>query len=260
MSAEIIPFCFDSQAVRVMVIDDEPWFVARDVCDILDLDNITNALLGLDEDELTSEFLMSGGQRREMKLISESGLYTLVIRSNKPQAKPFRRWVTREVLPSIRKTGGYEVTPCNRRETTINYQNLDKMKNPKRFDIRYTLDLTKMINKPTSQGLAILSLLTGLDFSSVDILPGRGEVVTLDDYFHRFIDERYEVDEQSRIGATELYETWQDWVRRNNLVECNVSMRRFGLVVGEYYGRVRFGDGVYYLGLRPMNKAHEEVA
>lgn len=87
----------------------ELWFVARDVCDVLDLENVTWALNGLDEDELTLEKLKSGGQAREMKLVSESGLYTLIFRSNKPEAKPFRRWVTKEVLPAIRKTGSYTV-------------------------------------------------------------------------------------------------------------------------------------------------------
>jgi len=99
---------YEDMPVRI-VFDDtgEPWFIARDVCDILDLEHITNALQGLDDDELTVIKLQSGGQLREMNVISESGLYTLLIRSNKPQAKPFRRWVTHEVLPSIRKTGGY---------------------------------------------------------------------------------------------------------------------------------------------------------
>ncbi|MHB1350097.1 MAG: BRO-N domain-containing protein [Desulfobulbaceae bacterium] len=101
---------FEDMPVR-LVIDErgEPWFVAKDVCDILELVNSREALKGLDDDELASEKLTSGGQLREMNLVSESGLYTLVIRSNKPQAKPFRRWVTHEVLPSIRKTGSYSL-------------------------------------------------------------------------------------------------------------------------------------------------------
>ena len=121
---------YGDMPVRI-VIDEhgEPWFIARDVCDILEIRNVTGALRSLDEDELTllksragglesrsggqlddellSLKVTSGGQLREMNAISESGLYTLLIRSNKPQAKPFRRWVTHEVLTSIRKTGGY---------------------------------------------------------------------------------------------------------------------------------------------------------
>lgn len=104
---EIIPFGYDDQLVRTVMIDDAPWFVAKDVCAALGLDNVGEALKKLDEDELTSEILMSGGQRREMRFVSESGLYTLIMRSNKPEAKRFRKWVTSEVLPSIRKTGQY---------------------------------------------------------------------------------------------------------------------------------------------------------
>ena len=89
--------------MRVVEKDGEPWFVAKDVCDILELENITNALKSLDSDDLTLTILKSGGQNREMKLISESGLYTLILRSNKPEAKKFARWVTHEVLPAIRR-------------------------------------------------------------------------------------------------------------------------------------------------------------
>lgn len=107
---EVTHFSFEDSPVRTLTDKlGEVWFVAKDVCEVLDLDHITNALKGLDDDELTVTKLQSGGQSREMKLISESGLYTLVIRSNKPQAKPFRRWVTHDVLPAIRKTGSYGI-------------------------------------------------------------------------------------------------------------------------------------------------------
>lgn len=111
MSNELQIFSYLNNKVRVIVRviekDGEPWFVAKDVCDILELENITNALKSLDPDDLTLTILKSGSQNREMKLISESGLYTLILRSNKPEAKNFRRWVTHEVLPSIRKRGMY---------------------------------------------------------------------------------------------------------------------------------------------------------
>lgn len=100
-------FVFNSVKIRTAIIDGEPWFIAKDVCEVLELGNITEALRGLDADELTSEILKSGGQGREMRLINESGLYALVFKSRKPEAKTFRKWVTNEVLPSIRKTGGY---------------------------------------------------------------------------------------------------------------------------------------------------------
>ena len=111
---EVQIFNFNSSEIRVVKDEGgEPWFIAKDVCDVLGLSNITEALRNLDGDELTSEILKSGNQGREMKLVSESGLYALVIRSNKPNAKKFRKWITSEVLPSIRKSGGYIAVKAN---------------------------------------------------------------------------------------------------------------------------------------------------
>jgi prophage antirepressor-like protein len=90
--------------VRTIVVESEPWFIASDVCNILGLTNVTKAIKNLDDDERSNFWL---GRQGNTNIISESGLYTLIIRSNKPEAKPFRKWVTSEVLPSIRKSGGY---------------------------------------------------------------------------------------------------------------------------------------------------------
>lgn len=97
--------------VRITMVDGNPWFVARDVCDCLELDNITRALSGLDADEKDFTISNTLGGDQQMLTINESGLYSLVLRSRKPEAKTFKRWVTHEVLPSIRKTGGYGNAP-----------------------------------------------------------------------------------------------------------------------------------------------------
>jgi len=161
---ELIPFCFDEAMVRTVVREDGPWFVARDVCNVLELEHITNALSSLDEDELTVELLQSGGQRREMKLISESGLYALVFKSRKPQAKAFRRWVTHEVLPAIRKTGSYSQDDGGRK-TDIFYHRGPV--SPGGLDIRYQLDLTKVVLRPTSTSLRVLQRVTGIDLADM---------------------------------------------------------------------------------------------
>lgn len=91
--------------IRTVIIDNEPWFVAKDVCNILGIANPTDALnKGLEDFERAR---LNLGRQGEANIISESGFYTLVLRSRKPIAKPFRLWVTQEVLPQIRKTGGY---------------------------------------------------------------------------------------------------------------------------------------------------------
>lgn len=99
--------------IRTLVLDGEPWFVAVDVCNILGISNPTMAMAGLEEFE-RSKFNL--GRQGETNIISESGFYTLVLRSRKPIAKPFRIWVTSEVLPAIRKTGSYNLTPQNHME------------------------------------------------------------------------------------------------------------------------------------------------
>ena len=101
----IIPFEFETKPVRVVEMGGEPWFVAKDVCAVLGIKNPSQAMGRLDEDEVT--LYKIEGSHRPTNLVSESGLYGLVVRSNKPQAKQFRKWVTSEVLPSIRKTGQY---------------------------------------------------------------------------------------------------------------------------------------------------------
>lgn len=95
--------------VRVIMCNGEPWFVAADVCRALDINNVSDAVARLDDDELTSVKTISGGQTREMNAISEAGLYALVLSSRKPEAKNFKRWLTHEVIPTIRKTGGYSI-------------------------------------------------------------------------------------------------------------------------------------------------------
>jgi prophage antirepressor-like protein len=113
-SAPVI-FNFQSREVRTITRDGEPWFVAVDVCSALDLKNVTMALRHLDDDEqmtLSNVDGRPGSGPQSFNIISESGLYALIQRSRKPEAKPFRKWVTSKVLPSIRKTGGYVHRPA----------------------------------------------------------------------------------------------------------------------------------------------------
>ncbi len=111
MSTELIPFDFEGQPVRVVTdAQGEPWFVAADVCAALSLPNTTRALERLDQDEqaLISIQGISRGND-EVNVVNEPGLYGLVLGSRKPEAKRFKRWVTHEVLPAIRKTGSYSM-------------------------------------------------------------------------------------------------------------------------------------------------------
>ena len=91
--------------IRMVMVDDEPMFCLIDVCRALEIKNATDVAKRLDEDELSR--LNLGGRAGESNFITESGLYAVIVRSDKPNAKKFRKWVTSDVLPTIRKTGGY---------------------------------------------------------------------------------------------------------------------------------------------------------
>jgi len=106
MAHETIKFLFKDYDVRVITIENEPWFMLKDVCVVLEIQNPTQAAGQIDdEDKAMLDIGLKNGAK--VNFINEPGFYTLVLRSDKPQAKPFRKWVTSEVLPQIRKTGGY---------------------------------------------------------------------------------------------------------------------------------------------------------
>lgn len=111
----ITPFNYGDNLIRV--INDEttgePLWVAKDVCTVLDLKDVNRSCSKLDEDEKLILKLFVSGQNRDMVCVNEAGLYNLIFRSNKPEAKPFKRWVTHEVLPAIRKTGSYSLNQNN---------------------------------------------------------------------------------------------------------------------------------------------------
>ena len=109
MSNEIQRFDFKGASLRTLTDEaGEPWFVLKDCMSILDLGNPTETVKMFDKDEFsTTEVIDSIGRRQQTYIISEPGLYRLVMKSRKPEAKEFQRWVTHEVLPQIRRTGGY---------------------------------------------------------------------------------------------------------------------------------------------------------
>lgn len=97
--------------VGVLKKEKEVWFVAKDICDALNLSDVSMSLQRLDEDEKLKQTLFVSGQNREIWLINEPGMYSLVLKSRKPEAKKFKRWITHKVIPEIRKTGQYISKP-----------------------------------------------------------------------------------------------------------------------------------------------------
>lgn len=114
---------FDGHQLRIIEKDGDPWFVASDVCKILELSNPSMAVNRLDEDE-RSKFNL--GRQGETNVVNEYGLYNLIIGSRKPEAKQFKRWITHEVIPSIRKHGAY-MTPEKIEEVLLNPDTIIKL-------------------------------------------------------------------------------------------------------------------------------------
>lgn len=110
MENELQIFKYGLKEVRTIIKDGEPWFVAKDVCDILEIKNSRQAVSRLDDDEKNTVTLNDGIGNPNKTIVNEAGLYTLILSSRKPEAKQFKRWITHEVIPAIRKYGAY-MTP-----------------------------------------------------------------------------------------------------------------------------------------------------
>ena len=137
---QVSTFNFEHSAIRIIAINNEPWFVVKDICDTLDISNPSKAILNLDDDEkmISSDSNLklgsAGNSAQSLALVSESGMYTLILRCRDAVKKGsvphrFRKWVTAEVLPQIRKTGSYsqnveEIRPL---EITLKVQMLDNL-------------------------------------------------------------------------------------------------------------------------------------
>lgn len=111
---EVQVWNYEGAEVRTVQIDGEPWFVLADICRELELSTPARVAERLEKDEVSQTHTIDRmGREQKTTIINESGLYTVILRSDKPQAKPFRKWVTSVVLPSIRKTGSYSVQQPN---------------------------------------------------------------------------------------------------------------------------------------------------
>ncbi|MFB5192698.1 BRO-N domain-containing protein [Alicyclobacillus fastidiosus] len=107
--SDLMNFNFESHEIRTVLLNGEPWFVAKDVCDAVQIDVSQTRRLDADEKGLHSIQTLGGVQ--DMLCVNEYGLYSLVLGSRKPEAKTFKRWITHDVIPTIRKTGSYSVKP-----------------------------------------------------------------------------------------------------------------------------------------------------
>lgn len=130
--SQLSTFSFESNSIRTLAINNEPWFIAKDLCNTLKISNVSDALLKLDDDEKATIGLtdsQAGNGAQSISIISESGMYTLILRCRDAVKKGsiphrFRKWVTSEVLPQIRKTGSYSKTTVDQRTGLRNAVNM----------------------------------------------------------------------------------------------------------------------------------------
>lgn len=122
----ITVFDYETSSVRTFIINNEVYFVAKDICEVLSITNPNNVYQRLHQNDIQSmDIADSIGRKQKMYVVNESGLYDLIFESRKDDAKAFRRWVTNEVLPSIRKTGKYELQKDSLTAMTLMRQQLD---------------------------------------------------------------------------------------------------------------------------------------
>lgn len=240
-NSQVVPFCFDGNEVRVTNLEGNPWFVAKDVCAVLGISQHRDALSRLDDDERGSVLLDTLGGKQDLSVISESGLYSLIFRSRKMAAKRFRKWVTSEVLPSIRKTGSYDIK--SKKEVSVNHTHQRATTAPNGLDIKYNLDLTKVITKPTRQGLEILEKLTGISFAEITL--GSDDV---DELFQKFIAERCEVADGERVSSFALYGEWRRWLAGGG-VGAPIGIKEFSRVVENHFTKIK-SNRMMIVGLR----------
>ena len=145
--------------IRNVMVDGEPYFVAKDVCEVLGLSKYRDAFSRLDEDERASIKVDTLGGPQDMVAVNESGLYTLIFQSRKPEAKAFRKWVTKEVLPNIRKHGFY-MTP----ETAMSLRNVKRVRKQMLAEMKKYLiedDLRKCAKRFGMSDMSVRCVLNG---------------------------------------------------------------------------------------------------
>ena len=260
MKNEITPFCYGEDLVRVIQGEDgEPWWVAKDVCKILDVVWKGSGTLGsLDDDERGVLVVETAGGRQELLSVNESGLYTLIIRSNKPEARPFRRWVTHEVLPAIRKTGAYQMPNANdprfmddagvRRSGNMYFPMAKLVESADKYlEGKAAL---KALNYFT--GMPVDDLLAELDekqLSSGLESGGMGHPAMIRDALGQWMFEQCEVGEGYSERASVLYRSFCDWAKDNWQLSRPVTLKTFGVNMARQFERHKSGV-IHYLGIR----------
>lgn len=270
----VVPFQFRDHQVRTVTDKSgNPWFVAKDVCDILEIVNSRDAVKALGDDELMSVKATSGGQTREINVVSESGLYRLIFRSNKPEAETFRKWVFSEVLPEIRKTGRYELhddeqsdAPVTSGTIPVTVARLEEAARGVKAAMIMARALGYRQDQARLMATGVVRDITGVDALALFNISGDEEAERLPvldkqppadwavrEIFGRFISEACALDEGTKTPATVLYERFLTWFAQNNDYGLDEpSQRKFGALMARHFRRVKSSGYVHYIGVKEV--------
>ena len=253
MPERLTPFAFEEQLVRCRLDEHgEPWFVAKDVCRVLGLENNRDAVSSLDEDEKITvgnpDSNPRAGIPHQYTLISESGLYALIFRSRKPQARAFSKWVRAEVLPSLRRTGRYALPEAGEEAP-------DLPAIPEMYALRPTmrqrlwqdaLQTARLDNGGSAAAVRWFARLCRMVTARpVDVRePGRECAARI----LRFADEECRRDAGGRVNASRLYEAFALWWCAH-FADTVPAIHVFGRVMPARFAKVKRGGKTWYLGL-----------
>ena len=254
MPERLTPFAFEEQLIRCRLDEHgNPWFVAKDVCRILELENNRDAVSSLDEDEKITVKNPDGNPRagipHQYTLISESGLYALVFRSRKPQGRAFSKWVRAEVLPSLRRSGSYAM-PGHEARAADGIPDIPEM-----YALRPVqrqrlwqdaLQTARLDNGGSAAAVRwfahLCRMVTARPVGEAE--PGRECAARI----LRFADEECRRDAGGRINASRLYEAFALWWCAR-FADGVPPIHVFGRVMPARFAKVKRGGRTWYLGL-----------
>ena len=214
--------------IRTVTVDGEPWFVAKDIAEILQYTNTQKAIRDhVDEEDKLTERIVLSGQNREVICINESGLYSLILSSKMPGAKRFKRWVTSEVLPQIRRTGTYQkpLTPQEMMRVQLGMidgheERITHLENTMTIDYEQQQELKKTVNKSVIEVLGGKKALAYKEMSKKVFSECNHDI---QDYFR--VNSRNNIPTKRYQEAVEYVEGWNP--SNNTILEirsCNVGM------------------------------------
>ena len=211
---QIMPFAFGDNLVRTILDENhEPWFVAKDVCKCLELTNTSQTLSYLDDDEKGITTNDTPGGQQEMSIVSEAGLYSLILRSRKPQAKAFKRWITHEVLPALRRTGSYAINQDLSPDAMLDDLMPNLTNKERLLCLRMATQLLlagKSVAELRSVFLQLCCLLRPAP-QQMDL----SDTNDLGDLLRTFIDQCLEEERGRRLKGREFYEAFCHWCANN---------------------------------------------